>query len=234
MCATGRNQWRFWVVGLQNDVPVSVCESERRGGPRPSGISGIFVDAEDAASRGSQPWRLHRHFEVTPLCGLPSVGSGCGRTRRNAAAFPSDGRALKRDDDLLAPRDGGDVHATRPPSTLDHLRRRDRARLVGVVVEGVGAGCPAGIAEGLSHSGGASIAFVVFFKLGITFHDRLRHKKSDQFGRPRKGSVCVTELPCEPPCKGGAGREPARAEPLLLAGAHRGVDVGGVLHQCGA
>lgn len=62
------------------------------------------------------------------------------------------------------------------PSTLDRHRRRSSAD-GGVVVEGVGAGCPAGIAGGLSHSGGASIAFVDFFKLGITYWVRSRAQK---------------------------------------------------------
>ena len=183
----------------------------------------------DARSRGDPTVISKSHRSV----GCRRSAAGVGRTRRNPAAFPSDGRALKREDDLLAPRVGGYVHATRPPFDPGSPGLGARARVVGVVVEGVGAGCPAGIAGGLSHSGGASIVFGVFFKLGITYQDRFRHEKRRPIGRPGRGSVCVTELPCEPPCKGGVGREPARAEPLLLAGAHQGVDVGGVLHQCG-
>ena len=92
------------------------------------------------------------------------------------------------------------MRATRPPFDPGSASLGARARVVGVVVEGVGAGCPAGIAGGLSHSGGASIVFVVSFKLGITYQDRFRHEKkatnwspSHRFGRASPS--CRASLP---------------------------------------
>lgn len=94
----------------------------------------------DARSRGDPTVISKSHRSV----GCRRSAAGVGRTRRNPAAFPSDGRALKREDDLLAPRVGGYVHATRPPFDPGSPGLGARARVVGVVVEGLEPGARRG------------------------------------------------------------------------------------------
>ena len=86
------------------------------------------------------------------------------------------------------------------PSTLDHPPwALERGWWVSSW-RGLEPGARRGIAGGLSHSGGASIVFVVSFKLGITYQDRFRHEKkatnwspSHRFGRASPS--CRASLP---------------------------------------
>jgi hypothetical protein len=99
------------------------------------------------------------------------------------------------------------------------------------------------VRRSLSPSGGASIQFFVFFKLGITSCScrsiAFRNNEGDPVGRPRLARNAASDLACRPPSEGYelAGREPGIAvlawqDPSgrrRFGEVHRGVN--GVCHR---
>ena len=113
-----------------------------------------------------------------------------------------------------------------------------RARRRGVAMSswrGFGAWCPPGVGGGRSHSGGASIAFSCFFKLGITYSGfGFRATKRATSRSPSRSLVtCGTGLPRAPHCEGRSHRARASVKPAQLGGAGHEVDVERVIHGLG-
>ena len=113
-----------------------------------------------------------------------------------------------------------------------------RARRRGVAMSswrGFGAWCPPGLGGGRSHSGGASISFSCFFKLGITYSGfGFRATKRATSRSPSRSLVtCGTGLPRAPHCEGRSHRARASVKPAQLGGAGHEVDVERVIHGLG-